>query len=84
VPYADSTLLPWQYESGIAHEFQHLIHRDNDFDEMSWVNEGCSTLAEFICGYGHTTNLLNYMQYFWDTSLVFWEGYLENYGVVYL
>jgi hypothetical protein len=84
VPYSGTDLRPNQYEGTIAHEFQHLIHRDNDFDEMSWPNEGCSTLAEFICGYGHTTNLLNYMQYFWDTSLVFWEGYLENYGVVYL
>lgn len=84
VPYSGSALLPYQYESAIAHEFQHLIHRDNDADELSWVNEGCSTLAEFICGYGHTTNLFYYMAYFWDTSLVIWEGNLENYGVVYL
>ncbi len=84
VPYAPSACLPYQYEGTIAHEFQHLIHRDNDFDELSWVNEGCSTLAEFICGYGHTTNLRYYMIYFWDTSLVIWEGYLQNYGVVYL
>jgi hypothetical protein len=84
VPYAGTTLLPYQYEAAIAHEFQHLIHRDNDPDEYSWVNEGCSTLAEFICGYGHTTNLYNYIRYFWDTSLVIWEGNLENYGVVYL
>jgi hypothetical protein len=82
--YTPAQRLPYQYESAIAHEFQHLIHRDNDFNELSWVNEGCSTLAEFICGYGHTTNLRNYMIYFWDTSLVIWEGNLENYGVVYL
>ena len=82
--YTPAQLLPLQYESAIAHEFQHLIHRDNDLDELSWVNEGCSTLAEFICGYGHTTNLRYYMIYFWDTSLVMWEGQLQNYGVVYL
>ena len=83
-PYSPSARLPKQYEGTIAHEFQHLIHRDNDADEYSWVNEGCSTLAEFICGYGHTTNLRYYMIYFWDTSLVIWEGNLQNYGVVYL
>jgi hypothetical protein len=84
VPYTGSALLPYQYEGTLAHEFQHLIHYDNDPDEYSWVNEGCSTLAEFICGYGHTTNLQYYMIYFWDTSLVIWEGNLQNYGVVYL
>jgi hypothetical protein len=84
VPYTGSSLLPYQYEGTVAHEFQHLIHYDNDPDEYSWVNEGCSTLAEFICGYGHTTNLQYYMIYFWDTSLVIWEGNLQNYGVVYL
>jgi hypothetical protein len=83
-PYTGSALLPYQYEATFAHEFQHLIHYDNDPNELSWVNEGCSTLAEFICGYGHTTNLFYYMAYFWDTSLVIWEGNLENYGVVYL
>jgi hypothetical protein len=84
VPYEPENLLPYQYEGTIAHEFQHLIHNDNDPDEYSWVNEGCSTLAEFICGYGHTTDLQYYMIYFWDTSLVIWEGNLQNYGVVYL
>lgn len=84
VPYTGTSLLPYQYEGTLAHEFQHLIHYDNDPDEYSWVNEGCSTLAEFICGYGHTTNLQYYMIYFWDTSLVIWEGNLQNYGVVYL
>ena len=83
-PYSPGQMLPYQYEGTIAHEFQHLIHRDNDFNELSWVNEGCSTLAEFICGYGHTTNLFDYIAYFWDTSLVIWQGYLEDYGVVYL
>jgi hypothetical protein len=83
-PYSGSGLRPWQYEGTVAHEFQHLIHYDNDPNELSWVNEGCSTLAEFICGYGHTTNLQYYMIYFWDTSLVIWANNLENYGVVYL
>jgi len=83
-PYPASALLPYQYEATIAHEFQHLIHRDNDNNEYSWVNEGCSTLAEYVSGYGVTTNLYYYIRYFWDTSLVVWEGNLQNYGVVFL
>jgi hypothetical protein len=83
-PYSPAQCLPYQYEATFAHEFQHLIHHDNDPDELSWVNEGCSTLAEFICGYGATTNLFYYIAYFWDTSLVIWHGNLEDYGVVFL
>ena len=84
VPYLPADCRPYGYEATVAHEFQHLIHRDNDYNELSWVNEGCSTLAQFICGYGHTTNLYWYVAYFWDTSLVIWKNNLENYGVVYL
>jgi len=83
-PYSPAARLPYQYEAAVAHEFQHLIHRDNDLDEMSWPNEGCSTLAEYICGYGVTTNLYYYIRRFWYTSLVIWEGQLQNYGVVFL
>ena len=35
----------------VAHEFQHLIHFRYDGLEETWVNEGCSGLAETICGY---------------------------------
>ncbi len=76
---------PYEYEGTFAHEFQHLIHRDVDNDELSWVNEGCSTLAEYICGYGFpSSHIYYYFAYFWDTSLVIWRNYLENYGVVFL
>jgi len=77
--------LPFQYEGTFAHEFQHLIHRDVDFDEYSWVNEGCSTLAEYVCGYGFSPgHISEYLYWFWDTSLTIWEQYLSNYGVVFL
>lgn len=36
----------------LAHEFQHMIHWNEDPNEDTWVNEGCSGYAEFICGYG--------------------------------
>jgi len=77
--------LPLQYEGTFAHEFQHLVHADVDSDELSWVNEGCSTLAEWICGYGFSPgHISEYLLYFWDTSLVIWQGYLSDYGAVFL
>ncbi|MEE9190032.1 MAG: T9SS type A sorting domain-containing protein [Candidatus Neomarinimicrobiota bacterium] len=36
----------------VAHEFQHMIHFAQDPNEGSFVNEGCSEIAAFICGYG--------------------------------
>jgi hypothetical protein len=77
--------LPQQYEGTFAHEFQHLVHRDIDLNEMSWVNEGCSMLAEWICGYGFSPGQISeYLIYWWDTSLVIWQGTLADYGVVFL
>ena len=74
-----------QYEGTFAHEFQHLIHHDVDPDELSWVNEGCSTLAEWLCGYGFSPgHISEYLLWHWDTSLVIWEQYLSNYGAVFL
>lgn len=37
--------------STTAHEFQHMIHWNYDINEISFVNEGCSLLAEVNCGY---------------------------------
>jgi len=37
--------------STLAHEFQHMIHFNYDRQEISFVNEGCSTLAEVNCGF---------------------------------
>jgi hypothetical protein len=84
-PYPASACYPYEYEGTFAHEFQHLIHRDIDPDEYSWVNEGCSELAQIICGYGFPSGHIQYyLAYFWDTSLVVWEGNLQNYGAVAL
>lgn len=83
---------PYDYEATIAHEFQHLIHDDIDFDEELFVNEGCSDFSEFICGYGHPNShlfgefgLISHP----ENSLVVWEdqGDLEllaDYGISYL
>lgn len=76
---------PYQYEGVFAHEFQHLIHHDVDANEMTWVNEGCSDFAMYICGYGFPSGHIGeYLLYWWDTSLVIWEDYLSDYGAAFL
>jgi len=76
---------PYEYEGTFAHEFEHLIHYDVDADELSWVDEGCAQLAIYYCGYGFPSgDIAEYLIYWWDTSLVVWQGELSNYGVVFL
>jgi hypothetical protein len=76
---------PFTYEGTFAHEFEHLIHNDIDFDEESWVDEGLADMAIYMCGYGHDTGNIAYyfLNHPW-TSLTFWGGNLENYGCCYL
>ncbi len=42
---------PFLYEGVFAHEYQHLLHRYIDGDEVNWVNEGMSDFAETLTGY---------------------------------
>ncbi|MFX0009132.1 MAG: hypothetical protein ACFE9R_02350 [Candidatus Hermodarchaeota archaeon] len=85
VDYSYLSPHPWEYEGTFAHEFQHLIHNDVDPDEESWVDEGCATLAEYLCGYGFSPgHISEYLYWFWDTPLVVWEGYLADYGASFL
>jgi hypothetical protein len=76
---------PYLYEGVIAREFEHLVHFDIDPDEPSWVDEGLADLAGYFCGYGHFSgHIANYMVFHPFTSLTFWGGGLEDYGVSYL
>ena len=34
-----------------AHEFQHMIHWHYDKNEITFINEGCSMVAEVVCGF---------------------------------
>jgi hypothetical protein len=75
--------------STVAHEFQHLIHHHIDPDEKTWVNEGCSEYASFICGYrdGFTTRQLKYFLNNPDRSLESWsygDDVLADYAKVAL
>lgn len=40
------------YDSVLAHEFQHMIHFNVDPNEPSWMDEGLSELAAYLNGYG--------------------------------
>jgi len=77
----------------IAHEFQHLIHSDNDSSEEKWINEGMSDFAQYLCGYGHDWGHVNYFLDHPENSLVSWDEYysaptgpetLADYGQAYL
>ncbi|MBC7250293.1 MAG: immune inhibitor A [Anaerolineae bacterium] len=85
---------PYLYEGVFAHEFQHLIHDDLDSDEESWVNEGMSMFAEWLCGYVAGEDQFDYFLDHAENSLVWWgdqEGsstnvseILADYGIAYL
>lgn len=45
-----------EYESVLAHEFQHMVHWRVDQNEESWLNEGASELAAMIAGYGASSS----------------------------
>jgi hypothetical protein len=77
----------------IAHEFQHLIHRDNDPDEEKWINEGMADFAQYLCGYGHDWGHVNFFLDHPENSLVSWDELynaptgpetLADYGQAYL
>lgn len=71
--------------SVVAHEFQHMIHFHQDSKENTWVNEGCSQMATWFCGYGHPTQVKAFTRSP-DNSLVAWNRFnlLANYGQTYL
>ncbi len=68
----------------LAHEFQHYIHYNSDAFEDTWVEEGLSGLARYVCGYGHQTSHVTAFSQTPNTSLTFWEDDLANYGATYL
>lgn len=87
------TRLESTYFPTVAHEFQHLIHADNDSAEESWINEGMSDFAQYLCGYGHDMGHVNFFLDHPENSLVAWDEYyswptgpetLADYGEAYL
>ena len=55
-----------QFGSLLSHEFQHMIHWNQDLSESLWVNEGLSLLAEEMNGYG---SVLGIWQFWRDPDI---------------
>ncbi|WP_164670007.1 choice-of-anchor J domain-containing protein [Virgibacillus doumboii] len=85
----DDAANPNLYEGTVAHEYQHLIHADNDPGEETWINEGMSDFAEYLVGYGHPQGHIESFAEKPENSLVAWEDQgprevLADYGNAYL
>jgi len=68
----------------VAHEFQHLIHYGLDRNEQTWLNEGASEYASFLCGYGLRFYLYDLFLSNPEKSLISWNGELSDYARVSL
>ena len=66
----------------LAHEFQHMIHFNEDPNEDIWLNEGCSGYAEFICGYGWRKPTHYFSSP--DNNLIQWSQTLDDYEQTFL
>ncbi len=60
------------YEGTFAHEYQHLLHGDQNPGEESWVNEGLSDWTEWLVGYGIPDGHWDTAQEYAENSLVIW------------
>ncbi|GAB4273418.1 MAG: hypothetical protein Kow0029_13090 [Candidatus Rifleibacteriota bacterium] len=74
-----------KFMSVLAHEFQHMVHWNNDPKEYDWVDESLAQLASFLCGYGHPPQVFAFIRNP-DNNMCAWskENMLANYGQVYL
>lgn len=67
----------------LAHEFQHMIHWNEDPHETKWLNESMAQLAFYVNDYGHAPQIYTYIR---DTDSRFdrFDNTLEDYGRTYL
>ncbi len=70
----------------MAHEFQHMVHFNEDPAEQAWVNEGLAELSAALCGRG--PSYVNSYASNPNTQLTTWPAQpastLANYGASYL
>ena len=85
---SDESAKTWVYQT-VAHEFQHMIHwqGDDEHNESTWVNEGCSIMAEYFC-YGSAPDysqegIIEAFQNEPAHSLTEWTQVLHDYGQAY-
>ncbi|MBN1296370.1 hypothetical protein JXA80_06290 [bacterium] len=67
--------------SVLAHEFEHLIHYEQDINEAAWVDEGCAELAMWLFGNPDTISMFNNNP---DNNLTVWNGDWADYIKTYL
>ncbi|MEW5941423.1 MAG: hypothetical protein AB1750_17295 [Chloroflexota bacterium] len=67
----------------LAHEFQHMIHKNMDPNEEGWLNEGLSMLAQQVAGMRGYNSVADYLVKP-DQSLWFWSGDAQDYGQSFL
>lgn len=75
------------YLDVLAHEFQHMIHQNQQANPATWFNEGCSQLSEDINGFDSNGFAAMYL-FTPDTQLNTWGSAPElsalNYGAAHL
>ena len=71
------------YKEVLAHEFQHMIHKNVDANEDGWLNEGLSMLAQQIAGMRGDDWVGEYLPKP-DQSLWYWGSKSSDYGQSYL
>lgn len=71
------------YMGVLAHEFQHMIHFNQDRGETRWLNEAFAQIAFYVCGYGHAPQAFQYLRAP-DVNMEDFNNSLENYGAAYL
>ncbi len=83
--YLDANPLPLNTSAGLtlgmqttAHEFQHMIHWNYDRDEITFINEACSQVAELVCGYPYQNQNLYTDDP--DVYLLGWNSSLADYS----
>ncbi|HSQ39326.1 MAG TPA: hypothetical protein VLM78_04130 [Anaerolineales bacterium] len=71
------------YKEVLAHEFQHMIHKNVDPDEEGWLNEGLSMLSQQVAGMRGDNWVSEYLKKT-DQSLWYWSSSSADYGQSYL
>lgn len=71
------------YKEVLAHEFQHMVHKNIDSNEDGWLNEGMSMLSQQIIGMRGDNFVADYLIKP-DQSLWYWSGNRLDYGQSYL
>jgi hypothetical protein len=67
----------------LAHEFQHMIHKNVDPNEEGWLNEGLSMLAQQVAGMHGDNSVADYLVKP-DQSLWYWSSSAQDYGQSFL